>query len=315
MKPAPLNALHAFESAARHQSYSLAAGELHVTHSAVSQQIRTLEAALGVALFVRQGRQMLPTRDGVLLLNRIQPALQQIRHAMAEAGAQRRPPSITVTMLQSFANRWLLPRIGRFQKLQPNVVVHIQASSDLKNLERAEADLAIRYGHGSWKGCDAEKLLDEWLFPVCSPAFNKGRLPKSAANLKRYRILNDECPLEWNVWAQQAGIDTAEFNHETTYSDSNLMLEAAIAGQGIAIGRSALVAADLKAGRLVRASGLLVPGPYAYHLVSAAGRGKPAHLLAFEQWLRQEAAAFTRKELEPLASQARRRAASKAQAR
>jgi len=315
MRPAPLNALHAFESAARHQSYSLAAGELHVTHSAISQQIRTLEAALGVALFVRQGRKMLPTRDGMLLLSRIQPALHQINRAMAEAAARRRPPSITVALLQSFANRWLLPRLGRFQKLQPNVVVHIQGSSDLKNLERAEADIAIRYGQGTWEGCSSEKLLDEWLFPVCSPAFNKGRLPKSAASLKRYRILNDECPLEWNVWAKHAGIDTAEFNHETIYSDSNLMLEAAIAGQGIAIGRSALVAADLKAGRLVRASGLIVPGPYSYYLVTAASRGKPAHLLAFEQWLRQEAEVFTRRELKPLESHARRIAGDGAQGR
>jgi LysR family transcriptional regulator, glycine cleavage system transcriptional activator len=296
MKIASLNALHAFESAARHRSYSLAAGELHVTHSAVSQQIRTLESALGTALFERQGRQMELTRAGMLLFRRIRPALSQIARAVSEVGLLQDAPSITVTTLQSFANRWLLPRMGKFQKLQPNVAVHIHASPDLKDLERAEADVAIRYGRGRWKGCDAESLMEEWLFPVCSPDFNNGRLPKSAAGLKRYRVLHDDCLLEWHAWSAAAGADFGDFPHATVYSDSNLMLGAAIAGQGVAIGRSALVSADLAAGRLARVFDLIVPAPYSYHLVTAAGRSKPPHLLAFETWLRQEAAGFVRKE-------------------
>lgn len=296
MKAPPLNALHAFEAAARHSSYSVAADELHVTHSAISQQIRTLESSLGVALFARQGRGMLLTKEGALLFKRIQPALQQISRAVSEVGVIKRAPSITVTTLQSFANRWLLPRMGKFQKLQPHVAVHIQASPDLKNLQRGDADIAIRYGGGAWKGCDAEKVLEEWVFPVCSPAFNKGRLPKSIGSLKRYRILRDDCPIEWNTWAKQAGVDTAEFMHEASYSDSNLMLGAAVAGQGIAIGRSALVSADLAAGRLVRVFDLVAPAAYSYYLVTASDRKKTPQLLAFEQWLQQEAATFTRKE-------------------
>lgn len=297
MRPTPLNALHAFESAARLGSYTLAAGELHVTHSAVSQQLRTLEGMLGVRLFERRGRQMVLTKEGGLLYRRIQPALQQISRAVSEVGVLNRPPSITVTTLQSFANRWLLPRLGKFQKRQPHVAVHIQASSDLKDLTRGQADIAIRYGRGTWKGCDAEPLLQEWVFPVCSPAFNKGRMPATAAGLKRYRILRDDCQVEWNAWARLAGIDTGEFMHEVTYSDSNLMLGAAIAGQGVAIGRSTLVSADLVSKRLVRLFDVVAPGPYSYHLVTAEDRGKPPHLQAFEQWLKEEAAAFTRKEM------------------
>lgn len=296
MRPAPLHALHAFESAARLLSYSRAADELHVTHSAISQQIRGLEESLGVALFERQGRQMLLTREGALLLRRVQPALRQIGRAVSEISTLQRAPSITITTLQSFANRWLLPRIGRFQKLQPDVVVHIQASPELKDLERAEADIAIRYGKGSWKGCESEKLMDEWIFPVCSPAFNKGRLPKMPAGLKRFRILRDDCQVEWNAWAQAAGIDLAECPHATEYSDSNLMLGAAAAGQGIAIGRSALVSADLASGQLARVCDVIVPAPYSYYVVAAAGRAKPPHLQAFEAWLRDEAAVFDRKE-------------------
>jgi LysR family glycine cleavage system transcriptional activator len=300
MRPASLHALHAFESAARHCSYSLAAGELHVTHSAVSQQIRALEGALGVTLFERQGRQMVLTKEGALLLNRVQPALRQIGRALSEICVLKRAPSITVTMLPSFANRWLLPRMGKFQKLQPEVAVHIHGSADLKDLQRGEADLAIRYGRGVWKGCDAEKLMEEWLFPVCSPDFNRGRLPKTAASLKRYRILSDDCDIEWNAWAKHAGVTTDEFVHGANYSDSNLMLGAAIAGQGIAIGRSTLVSADLAAGRLVRVGEVIAPAPYSYYLVTATGRKKAPQLLAFEQWLRRDAATFERREMKLL---------------
>ncbi len=296
MRSSPLHSLHTFESAARHQSYSLAAAELHVTHSAVSQQIRILEESLGIRLFQRHGRQMLLTQEGALLHKRVQPALRQIERAVAEAGVLHRSPAITVTTLQSFATYWLLPRLGKFQKRQPEVAVHIQASLRLKDLERAEADIAIRYGFGEWKGCAAEKLLDDWIFPVCSPAFNNGRLPKTAASLKRYRVLRDECQLEWNTWSKRAGIDPADFKYETSYSDSNLMLAAAIEGQGIAIGRSTLVAADIAAGRLVRLFDVVAQSPYAYYSVTAAGRSKSAQLQAFEQWLRKEALLFRRKE-------------------
>jgi LysR family glycine cleavage system transcriptional activator len=296
MRIASLNNLHTFETAARHCSYSAAAGELHVTHSAVSQQIRQLEQALGVALFERSGRQMLLTREGALLYRRLQPALRQIDRAVSEVGALKQAPSITVTTLHSFANRWLLPRLAEFQKLQPHVAVQIKASPDLKDLERSEADIAIRYGGGQWKGCEAVKMLDEWLFPVCSPAFNKGRLPSSPASLKRYRILRDDCQMEWNAWTKEAGVDPAEFLHEAYYSDSHLMLGAAAASQGIAIGRSALVSADLAAGRLVRVFDLIVPASYSYYLVTATGRKKPPHLRAFEEWLLKESAVFSRRD-------------------
>jgi LysR family glycine cleavage system transcriptional activator len=132
MRPTPLNTLHAFESAARHGSYSLAAGELHVTHSAISQQIRALEALLGVTLFERRGRQMLLTKEGTLLFRRVQPALQQIGSAVSEVSVLNRAPSITVTTLQSFANRWLLPRLGKFQKMQ--LCKHFSLSKTLQEV-------------------------------------------------------------------------------------------------------------------------------------------------------------------------------------
>lgn len=295
MFPPSLNALTTFEAAARNKSYSLAAAELHITHSAVSQQMRLLENSLALRLFERHGRQMLLTEQGALLLQQIQPALKQIFRALSDAGKAQRAPAIKVSTLQSFATYWLVPRLSKFQKRQPGVAVHIQGTQGLQDLERSATDLAIRYGLGQWDGCVAEKLLDDSIFPVCSPHFNKGRLPTDMHRLKRYRLLCDDCPLEWDTWTAMAGIDTAEFKHETYFSDSNLMLAAAIAGQGIAIGRSSLVTADIAAGRLVRLFDVIAPSAYAYYMVTAAGSNKSAPLQAFEEWLRHEAILFSKK--------------------
>jgi LysR family glycine cleavage system transcriptional activator len=296
MSPISLNALTSFEAAARHQSYTLAAAELHITHSAVSQQIRNLENSLGIALFVRRGRQMQLTQAGSVLLHEIQPALKQIQRALIDVGKTHSAPTIKVSTLPSFANYWLVPRIDKFQKLQPGVAVRIHASQAISDLERSSTDIAIRYGLGKWDGCDAEKFLEDRIFPVCSPTFNKGKLPNNINNLKRYRLLCDEVSLEWDTWAKLAGVDSSGFKHETYFSDSNLMLAAAIAGQGIAIGRSSLVSADIAAGRLVRLFDVIAPSEFAYYMVTVSGRRKSATVLAFELWLRREALLFEKKD-------------------
>ena len=296
MFPTSLNALSSFAAAARHQSYTLAAAELHITHSAVSQQIRNLENSLGLTLFVRQGRQMQLTAAGAALQQEIQPALTQIRRALSELGKSHEAPAIKVSTLPSFATYWLVPRLNKFQKLQPGVAVRIHASLEIHDLERSSIDIAIRYGLGNWADCEAEKFLEDRIFPVCSPNFNKGKLPNNINNLKRYRLLCDDCPLEWDTWSQLAGLDSASFKHETYFSDSNLMLAAAIAGQGIAIGRSSLVSADIAAGRLVRLFDVIAPSEYAYYMVTASGKKKSPTVLAFELWLRREALLFEKKD-------------------
>lgn len=296
MSPISLNALTSFEAAARHQSYTLAAAELHITHSAVSQQIRNLENSLGIALFVRLGRQMQLTKAGCVLQLEIQPALKQIQRALIDVGKANDAPTIKVSTLPSFANYWLVPRIDKFQKLQPGVAVRIHASQAISDLERSATDIAIRYGLGKWGGCDAEKFLEDRIFPVCSPSFNKGKLPSNTNNLKRYRLLCDDFSLEWDTWAKLAGIDSSSFKHKTYFGDSSLMLAAAIAGQGIAIGRSSLVSADISAGRLVRLFDVIAPSEFAYYMVTVSGKKKSATVFAFELWLRREALLFEKKD-------------------
>lgn len=296
MLPTSLNSLVTFESASRHKSYSLAAAELHITHSAVSQQMRLLEENLGISLFERQGRQMILTTAGAQLLKQILPALRQITRAISNVQLEARAPAIRVATLQSFATFWLLPRLGQFQSRDTNLTIHIQASIDLIDLDRSEADLAIRFGLGQWKGCDAEKLFGDMLYPVCSPKFNGGQLPSSLVKLKSCRILCDESRTGWDTWSKYSGIDTSKFKHETHHSDSNLMLTAAKAGQGIAMGRHSLVAGDIAAGNLVRLFDIHAPSDFSYYLVTATGGKKlgiPA--LSFVEWLREEALAFAAK--------------------
>lgn len=299
MLPSSLNSLTTFEAAARHRSYSLAAAELHITHSAVSQQMRLLEESLGVHLFERKGRQMQLTAEGAQLLKQIQPALRQITRALTQIKQEQRVGEIHVATLQSFATFWLLPRLGKFQSAHPDLAIHIQASLGLVNLDRSANDIAIRFGMGKWDGCDAEQLLDDQIYPVCSPDFNGGRFPTSPAQLRNFRILSVENGREWQLWAQLADVDITHFKHETHHSDSNLMLTAAKAGQGIAVTRHSLVAGEIAAGNLVRLFDLRAASDYNYYLVTAIGLKKSAALLAFEAWLREEAALFMRGSTNP----------------
>ncbi len=294
MLPTSLNSLATFEAAARHQSYSLAATELHITHSAISQQMRLLEESLGVTLFERKGRQMQLTAEGTQLFKQIQPALRQIRRALGQVNSDKRASEIRVATLQSFATFWLLPRLGKFQAQHPNLSIHIQASLGVVNLDRTHIDIAIRFGFGQWEGCDAEKLLDDVIYPVCSPDFNGGRFPTTPKQLRNYRILSVENGREWQIWSKEAGIDIASFKHESHHSDSNLMLTAAKAGQGIAVARHSLVASELASGNLVRLFDLQARSDYHYYLVTSTGVKKSAALLSFEKWLKAEAAAFVR---------------------
>nr|WP_315476610.1 transcriptional regulator GcvA [uncultured Undibacterium sp.] len=293
MLPTSLNSLATFEVAARHKSYSLAAAELHITHSAISQQMRLLEDSLGVALFERKGRQMQLTAEGVQLLKQIQPALRQITRALAQVKTEKRVPAIRVATLQSFATFWLLPRLGKFQTAYPDLAIHIQAAIGLVNLDKTKTDIAIRFGLGKWDDYNAEKLLDDQLYPVCSPDFNAGKLPSHPRQLGNYRILSVENGREWRNWSQLAGVDISLFKHETHHSDSNLMLTAAKAGQGIAVARHSLVAGEIAAGNLIRLFDLIAPSDYNYYLVTPKDLKKSVALQAFEDWLKKEASEFS----------------------
>ena len=281
----PLHALRAFEAAARLESFSRAADELHVTHGAVSHQVRALEEFLGAALFTRNGRRVALTAEGRVFADRVRAALRDIGEAANALRRSERANRLTVSLLPSFAARWLMPRIGRFMAAHPEITVNVQASLALVDFEREEVDLAIRFGSGDWPRVEAEKFMDDEYFPVASPRFNRGRLPTRPAEIAKFRLVtsSDE---PWTPWFRAAGLKLAE-PQGPLFSDSSMVVQAAIDGRGIALVRRSIAEGDLAAGTLVRLFDVAIPAPGSYYLVRPQ-RPASQKVLAFRAWMFEE---------------------------
>jgi LysR family glycine cleavage system transcriptional activator len=289
MAPFPsLETLRVFEVACRHGSYSEAARELHVTHSAVSQRIRQLEEELGLTLFERQGNRMVPTSSGLRLQAGVKNALSEMNAALASIQTRRKNAEITVSLLPVMAARWLVPRLSRFTTRFPHINLHIKTGQSLANFKSDGVDIAIRFGSGDWKGLRAIKLLDEEFFPVCSPGLNGGRLPKDPASMLSHPLLIDR-NLSWHAWFKSAGLKLDRDIAGTSFTDTNALMEAAVTGQGIALGRLSVARSDILAGKLVRLSEHSLRVAYCHYAVyPIASESNPA-LAAFRDWLIEEA--------------------------
>ncbi|WP_395316190.1 LysR substrate-binding domain-containing protein [Variovorax sp. UC74_104] len=283
----PLAALRAFEAAARHCSAKLAANELSVTPTAISHQVRQLEDSLGVALFIRQPRQLVLTPQG----RELQAVLSESFNAMANAVARLRAPpertAITLSATPAVAARWLLPRVSTLRALHPRLDLRIHASHDAVPLDGITADIAIRYGRGQWPGMVSEKLFDNVFAPACSPAL-KLRRP---GDLTRHTLLHFEVPGSktqpgtWPEWQQEAQVPGLDVSAGPVFSDETHTVSAALQGQGVALVSLALIADELRAGNLVQPFGPRLPG-LPFHLVCPeARRAEPAVAAVFE-WVR-----------------------------
>jgi LysR family glycine cleavage system transcriptional activator len=287
----PLGSLPAFEAAARHLSFTKAGAELAVTQAAVSHHIKALEVHLGRALFRRRPRALLLTDEGQRFSQAVTEALDRIEAAAREASAAAGTTRLVVTLLPSFAARWLVPRLGRFHAARPTVDLHVVATPTLLDLDKEGIDVAIRYGAGHYRGLQVEHLLDEELFPVCSPRLVRGRRPlRAPADLVGQTILYEESEADWRAWLAAAGV-TAAPSRWSMFTDSSLMLQAAVEGQGVAMGRSVLVRDELAAGRLVRPFARVLPrwpSPRAYWVASPPSRARRPEVVAFGAWLQAE---------------------------
>jgi LysR family transcriptional regulator, glycine cleavage system transcriptional activator len=284
----PLETLRVFEVACRHGSYSEAARELNVTHSAVSQRIRQLEDELGLTLFERQGNRMVPTPSGVRLQAGVSGAFSELGAALGSLRARRTDAEITVSLLPVMAARWLVPRLPRFKARYPRINLNIKTGQSLANFKSDGVDIAIRFGMGIWKGLRATKLLGEEFFPVCSPSFNDGRLPKDIAAMLSLPLLVDR-NLSWRAWFRSAGVKLDREIVGTSFTDTNSLMEAAVTGQGIALGRMSFTRSDILTGKLVRLSDHSLPVSYCHYAVHPiASESNPA-LVAFRDWLVEEA--------------------------
>jgi LysR family transcriptional regulator, glycine cleavage system transcriptional activator len=284
----PLEALRVFEVACRYGSYSDAARELHVTHSAVSQRIRQLEEELGLTLFERHGNRMVPTPSGLRLQAGVRSAFAELGAAFGSIHTRRSDAEITVSLLPVMAARWLVPRLPRFKARYPGINLHIKSGQSLANFKSDGVDIAIRFGTGEWKGLRAIKLLDEELFPVCSPSLNGGRLPRDPASILTQPLLIDR-NVSWRAWFNSAGLNLDHDIKGTSFTDSNALMEAAVTGQGIALGRLSFTRSDLLAGKLVRLSEHSLRVSYCHYAVYPRSSESNSALIAFRDWLIEEA--------------------------
>ena len=294
----PLSALRAFEAAARLASFSRAADELRVTPAAVSHQIAALEADLGVSLFRRRNRAVELTPSARVLLPGLTEAFAGIQASVRRLRAHNDTGTLTVTASPSFAGKWLVQRLHRFQEMSPAIDVRISATDEVVDLTRGDFDIAIRYGTGRYPGLDVELLLKNEVFPVCSAELlHNGSPLDTPEDLGRHALIHDQAvdrdPLAptWPMWLKAAGVRHLPTSPGLSVSTNHLALEAAIGGHGIALANSTIAASDLAAGRLVRLFSLSLPDVFAFYIVTVPGALERQKVRAFHDWLRQEAAA------------------------
>lgn len=286
----PPNALKAFEAAARHGNLSKAAIELHVTHGAVSRQVKQLEDFLGCELFHRLPRGLQLTALGREFAFGVQGAFDQIREAVEAVRVDNSRQVLTVSTLASLAARWLVPRLHRFQKMHPETEIRLSTSPQLTDFDRDGIDLAIRYGRGRWPGVTALRLFTPEEFPVCSPNLMKGAHPlRTPADLKQVPLLHDTTHRHWQQWLELAGVRGIDARQGLVVEDMNVLIQAAIEGQGVALASAPLVQAEIEAGRLVRPFQINLPVELAFYAVHPKNRGGDPFVQTFVDWLRQEA--------------------------
>ena len=282
----PLSTLRPFEAAARLGSFSRAAEEIHLTHGAVSHQVRALEEFLGASLFVREGRRVILTEAGRRFAESVRAALTQLADAAQAVHREESSNRLTITSVPSFASRWLLPRLGRFVEAHPELQVGIDATMVVRDFARDDVHLGIRFGAGVWPGVHAEKMMEDVYFPVVGPRFRGGRLPREPAELAGLPLLRSERE-PWTPWFRAAGLKLPEPTSGPEYSDSSILLQAAALGQGIALARASIARADVAAGVLVRLFEVTVPATEAYWLVTPPGPLSPK-VATFREWLLAE---------------------------
>ena len=293
----PLNALRAFEAAARHLNFSRAADELSVTPGAVSQQIQNLEDYVGVALFKRTPKGLLLTDPAQIALPALREAFDRLAEAASMLTAAVDGRRLTVSVAPSFAAKWLVPRLGQFETLHPQVDVWISAGMELVDFNSGEIDIAIRYGAGRYPGLEVVRLMQETVIPVVSPALLETQPLSDPADLSGHILLHDgspdadeSCP-DWTMWLAARGVRGVDGTRGPRFNQSSLVIEAAVGGRGVALAKRALAQADLDAGRLVSPFPITTAVDFAYYLVHPKPKGRLPQVKAFMTWLTAEAEA------------------------
>jgi LysR family glycine cleavage system transcriptional activator len=299
----PLNAIRAFEAAARRGGFQAAGVELNVSANAVGRLVKVLEDWLGVALFRRLPRGVVVTEAGRGYLGRVETLLDQLAEATADLQRLETSKVLTVSGGPSFVARWLVPRLGRLTERHPDLEVRMLAAAPLTDFEREEIDVAIRHGCGTYEGLRSDLLMREDFYPVCSPTLlARGPRLREPADLSQHVLLHQKYvllhhewdqhisdQLDWACWLAAIGVSGIDAQRGLRFSFSHMTLQAAAAGQGVALASSAYLADDLATGRLVRPFGdLSVQGPYGFFIVCPNATADREKVVAFRNWALEE---------------------------
>lgn len=303
----PLNSLRAFEAAARHLSFTKAAEELHVTPAAVSQQVKALEDYCSVPLFRRLTRALMLTDAGQAVLPALKESFDLLGDVTERLMAEQHAGVLTVSVAPSFGSKWLVPRLERFRVAHPDFDVRIDASDGLANFVADGVDIAIRYGRGVYDNLRSECLITDVSFPVCSPKLlESGRPLERPEDLAQHTLIHVQWKMEqehaanWRMWLRAAGAEGVDFERGPRFSEDSMAVQAAIEGHGVALGSIALVGHDLREGRLVRPfpSSVTEETSFSYFVVYPENKAGNPKVMAFRDWLMEEAARDARSDSE-----------------
>jgi LysR family transcriptional regulator, glycine cleavage system transcriptional activator len=288
----PLNALRAFEAVAAHLSFTDAAHALNVTTAAVSSHIKSLEEFFETPLFVRHSRSVRLTAQGARLLPGVQRGMSELTRAVETLRLDRTSGLLNISLLGSFLQKWLLPRLGDFYQKHPEVDLRFNASRELVDFMSTDFHAAVRYGRGEWLHTRAEKMLDDWVFPVASPELVTKLGPIDTIwDFNKYPLLHSSSE-PWVDWMRRVGGDTSRLERGPVLDDSASVLTAAEQGHGLALARWSLVAGDLAAGRLVRPSDQSVRQQHSYYVVAPPQNFDLPKVRRFRDWLREVCSEF-----------------------
>jgi LysR family glycine cleavage system transcriptional activator len=283
-----LNALAAFEAAARHLSLTKAAEELNVTPGAISRQVRTLEEELGSPLFLRRHRAVELTREGETMAGSLRDGFERISSTFRQIRSHGGQTNVAIGSTMAMAHLWLMPRMGAFWNQHPDIVVDHVISDHPRGLDRPDIDLRIRYGDGEWPDEVSAKLYEDRIYPVASPAFAKAYPVKSVAELAQLQLLSVEgIDWTWTTWAEflrEAGHSDRRINVRR-FNSYVIAMQAARSGQGVALGWASLVAPLIEAGNLVQVTDAEIAAPHSYFVTWSARRPLSPQAAVLRDWL------------------------------
>jgi len=298
MKKLPsLKSLQAFEAAGRHLSFTEAARELNVTPGAISQQMRMLEEFLEIKLFKRMNRSILLTNDGQIFLPLISGGFEQFSEAVAMLREKRSEGPLTITSAPSFVSKWLIPRLAQFKSSNPGIDVRIDTSDRLVDFKHEDIDVGIRFGNGVYPELDSVFLFSFDLIPVCAPQLIQQKHGlKKISDLKYHTLLHsnyvewDPSFPDWAMWLKVVEADDIDAGHGIYFNQSDLLFQAALDGQGVALLANVMAEPEIKADRLVQPFATRLPVKMNYHLVTSPAKARVAKVAAFREWVLAESA-------------------------